>query len=98
MQAEKISGDGNPYAAFCVDEVNLFLSHHSTVFLLFDLKQNSAMEVCYIRSEGFSALQDALMDTSQTGTSGPSGQRAEPMDEEYALYLPRLLGVFVCGT
>lgn len=90
MQAEKISGDGNPYAAFCVDEVNLFLSHHSNVFLLFDLKQNSVMEVCYIRSEGFSALQ--------TGTSGSPGQRAEPMDEEYALYLQMLLGVFVCGT
>lgn len=68
-------------------------------FFLFDLKQNSVMEVCYIRSEGFSALQDALMNTSQTGTSGsPGRQRAEPMDEEYALYLQKLLGVFVCGT
>ncbi|XXG56609.1 hypothetical protein AAC387_Pa03g3982 [Persea americana] len=48
---EKISGDGNPYAAFCVDE-------------------------------------DALMDTSQTGTSGSPGQRAEPMDEDFLHLFP----------
>lgn len=92
MQAEQISGEGNPHVAFCIDEVDLFsviliILYIQMCFFWFYLRILKIMGVCYTWSEELSALQDPQMDASQIETPA---LRAEPMEEEYARYLQKV--------